>query len=109
MTKFKIKSGDKVIVTSGKDKGKTGTVLKVIIKDSKVVVSGVNVVKKHMKPSQKSEGGIISKEMPLHISNIAHIDPKSGKATKVGFKILKDGTKNRVARKSGEIIKVEGK
>lgn len=109
MTKFKIKSGDKVIVTTGKDKGKTGTVLKVLIKDNKVLVSGVNLVKKHMKPSQKSEGGIISKEMPLHISNVAHIDPKSGKATKTGYKVLKDGTKTRIAKKSGEIIKVEGK
>jgi len=109
MTKFKIRSGDKVIVTTGKDKGKTGTVLKVILQDSRIVVSGVNVVKKHTKPSQKSEGGIISKEMPLHISNVAHLDPKTGKATKVGFKTLKDGEKTRYAKKSGEIIKVEGK
>lgn len=109
MAKLKIRSGDKVIVTTGKDKGKTGTVLKVIKKDNKVLVSGINTVKKHTKPTQQSEGGIITKEMPLNISNVAHVDPKSGKATKVGYKILKDGTKTRIAKKSGEIIKVEGK
>lgn len=109
MAKMKIRSGDKVIVTNGKDKGKTGTVLKVMIQDNKLLVSGINLVKKHMKPSQKSEGGIISKEMPIHVSNVAHVDPKSGAATKVGYKTLKDGVKTRFAKKSGEIIKVEGK
>ncbi|MGV2432530.1 MAG UNVERIFIED_CONTAM: 50S ribosomal protein L24 [Rickettsiaceae bacterium] len=109
MTKLKIRSGDKVIVTTGKDKGKTGTVLRVITKNNRLVVSGVNVVKRHTKPSRDSEGGIISKELSIHISNVAHVDPQSGKATKVGMKILKDGTKTRFAKKSGEIIKVEGK
>jgi len=109
MVKMKIRRGDKVIVTTGKDKGKTGTVLKVIPQDSKLVISGVNVVKKHTKPSRTSEGGIIPKELPIHVSNVAHIDPKSGTATKVGIKILQDGTKTRVAKKSGEIIKSEGK
>lgn len=107
--KMKIRRGDKVIVTTGKDKGKTGTVLKVLPQDLKLVIAGVNVVKKHTKPSRTSEGGIIQKELPIHVSNVAHVDPKSGKATKVGFKVLKDGTKTRVAKKSGEIIKAEGK
>ncbi len=109
MSKMKIRRGDKVIVTTGKDKGKTGTVLKVLLKNSKLVISGVNIVKKHTKPSRTSEGGILPKELPIHVSNVAHVDPKSGAATKVGFKILKDGTKTRVAKKSGEIIKAEGK
>lgn len=106
----KIRKGDKVIVTTGKDKGKVGSVLTVFPAKGKVTVSGVNVVKKHTKPSRDSEGGIISKELPVHVSNLAHVDPKSGKATKVGYKILKDGTKERFAKASGEIIKkVEGK
>lgn len=106
----KIRKGDKVIVTTGKDSGKVGSVLKVLTEKNRVVVSGVNVVKKHTKPTRDSEGGIISKELSVHVSNVAHVDPKSGKATKVGYKILKDGTKERVAKASGEIIKkVEGK
>ena len=109
MNKMKIRRGDKVIVTTGKDKGKVGTVLRVIPKDARLVVSGVNVVKKHMKPSRTSEGGIVSKELPLHVSNVAHVDPKQGVATKVSIRVLEDGTKVRVAKKSGEIIKVEGK
>lgn len=107
--KMKIRKGDKVIVTTGKDKGKVGQVLRAIPKELKVVVAGINTVKKHTKPSRTSEGGMVIKEMPIHVSNIAHVDPKSGKATKVGIKILKDGTKARVAKKSGEMINVEGK
>ena len=109
MIKFKIRKGDKVIVTTGKDKGKTGNVVSVIPAKSKVVVSGINVVKKHTKPSATSEGGIISKEMPIHVSNVAHVDPKSGKATKISYRILKDGEKVRVAKLSGEVISGEGK
>ncbi len=109
MQKMKIRRGDKVIVTTGKDKGKIGTVLRMLPKDLRLVVSGVNVVKKHTKPTKTSDGGIIQKELSLHISNVAHVDPKSGTATKVGIKVLTDGTKTRVAKKSGEIIKVEGK
>lgn len=106
----KIRKGDQVIVTTGKYKGKVGSVLKVLPEAYKAVVAGVNVVKKHTKPTREKEGGIISKELPIHISNIAHVDPKSGKASKVGFKVQKDGTKERFAKKSGEIIKkVEGK
>ncbi len=109
MIKLKIRTGDKVIVNTGKDKGKVGEVIKVMPRELKVVVAGVNVVKKHTKPSQKSEGGIIPKEMPIHISNVSHIDPKTGTATRVGIKKLKDGASVRVAKKSGEVISKEGK
>lgn len=109
MFKLKVKKGDKVIVTTGKYKGKIGEILKVIPKDNKAVVSGVNVAKKHTKASQFSEGGIIQKEMPIHISNISHVDPKTNKPTKVGYKVLEDGTKVRYAKKSGEILSGEGK
>lgn len=102
--KLKIKKGDQVIVTTGKDKGKTGEVLSVLVEDQRVLVKGVNVVKKHIKPSQLSAGGIESVERSIHISNVAHVDPKSGKATRVGYKVEKDGSKQRVAKKSGEVI-----
>lgn len=109
MNKLKIKKGDKVKVITGKSKGKIGDVLKVFPAEGKLLVSGVNLAKKHTKPSQMSEGGIVQKELPIHISNVSHIDPKSGVVTKVGFKILEDGKKVRVAKKSGEIISKEGK
>jgi len=109
MIKLKVKKGDEVIVITGKNKGKKGKVLSVLPKENKAVVSGVNLVKKHTKPSQNSEGGIIQKELPIHISNISLIDPKSGTSTRVGFKTLEDGSKVRVAKKSGEIIAREGK
>ena len=104
MIKLKIKKGDQVIVITGKNKGKKGKVLKVFPKEKKVLVGGINIVKRHTKPSQASNGGIISKESPIHTSNVAHVDPKLGCATKVGFKILNDGSKVRIAKKSGEII-----
>ncbi|UZW38370.1 50S ribosomal protein L24 [Rickettsia conorii] len=109
MIKLKVKKGDEVVVITGKYKGKKGKILKVFPEDSKVIVSGVNLVKKHTKANQMSEGGIITKELPIHISNIAHIDPKTGNPTKVAFKFLEDGSKVRVAKKSGEIIGKEGK
>jgi len=102
--KLKLKKGEKVIVTTGKDKGKTGEITTVFPKENKVVVSGVNMVKRHTKPSQESAGGIISKEMPIHVSNVALVDPKTGKATRVGYKVEKDGHKVRVAKKSGEVV-----
>jgi large subunit ribosomal protein L24 len=108
MMKLKVKKGDQVVVTTGKSKGKKGKILKVFPEDNKVVVAGVNIATKHTKPTQNTGGGIVQKELPIHISNIAHMDPKTGAATKVGFKILADGTKVRIAKKSGEIIK-EGK
>jgi len=99
-----IKKGDKVIVITGADKGKTGDVLKVMPKEGRVIVKGVHVVKKHQRPTQKEAGGIIEKELSIDISNVALIDPKSGKATRVGYKMLDDGKKVRIAKKSGEVI-----
>jgi len=102
--KLKIKKGDKVIVITGKDKGKTGEVTKVLVQENKVIVSGINMVKRHTKPSQESAGGIISKEMPIQISNVAYVDPKTNKPTRLGIKVDKDGRKVRVAKKSGEVV-----
>ena len=102
--KLKLKKGDKVIVTTGKDKGKTGEITTVFPKENKVIVGGVNMVKRHTKPSQESAGGIVSKEMPIHVSNVALVDPKTGKATRIGYKVEKDGRKVRVAKKSGEVV-----
>ena len=101
---MKIKKGDKVIVITGKDKGKTGEVTKAMPKEGKVLVSGVNMVKRHTKPSQENAGGIISKELPIHVSNVAIVDPSSGKATRIGKKLTKDGRKVRFAKRSGEVI-----
>lgn len=101
----KIKKGDYVVVISGKDKGRKGEVLKVSPKDEKVVVKGIRMVKRHVRPSQMDpDGGIKEFEAPIHVSNVAHLDPKEDKPTRVGFKTLKDGKKVRVARKSGEVI-----
>lgn len=102
--KLKIKKGDKVVVLTGKDKGAKGEVLKVFPEDSRVLVQGVNLVKKHQKPSAVDAGGIKSVERAIHVSNVALIDPKSDKPTRVGYKTNKDGTKVRVARRSGETI-----
>ena len=106
--KLKVKKGDQVIVLSGDDKGKTGEVVKAMPKEGKVVVQGINLVKRHTKPSQttpgqQSAGGIITKEAPIHVSNVALVDSQSGKATKVGYK-EENGRKVRFARKSGEVI-----
>ncbi len=100
---MKIKKGDQVIVTTGRDKGKQGEVLRAMPKTNKVVVQGVNIVKRHTRPSQTNAGGIISKEAPIDVSNVALIDPETGKATRVGFKVV-DGEKVRVAKKSGKVI-----
>jgi large subunit ribosomal protein L24 len=103
----KIKKGDSVVVRSGKDKGRTGTVLQVMPKDGKVLVQGVNVATRHKKPTQADpQGGIDRREAPMHISKIGLADPKSGKATRVRFETGKDGNKVRIAVKSGE--KVDG-
>ena len=109
MHKLKIKKGDKVQVVTGKNKGKVGDVTKVFPSENKVIVSGVNLAKKHTKPSQTSEGGIIQKELPIHVSNVSHVDPKTNEITKIGYKTLEDGKKVRFAKKSGEIISIEGK
>ena len=100
----KIKKGDKVVVLAGRDKGKTGEVLQVLPKDARAVVRGVNLVKRHTKQSPQSEGGIISKEATIDLSNIAVADPKDGKPTRVGFKVLDDGRKVRFAKRSGDLI-----
>jgi large subunit ribosomal protein L24 len=101
-----IKKGDRVIVTTGRDKGKKGDVLRVYPTEARAVVSGVNIAKRHTKQSAKSQGGIVNKEAPIHLSNLAHVDPKSGAATRVGWKVLGDGRKVRFAKKSGEVIDV---
>ncbi|MEM9169120.1 MAG: 50S ribosomal protein L24 [Pseudomonadota bacterium] len=100
----KIKKGDKVVVLAGKYRGVEGEVLQVMPKDDRVLVQGVNLVKKHQKQTQTEQGGIITKEAPIHVSNVAYVDPESGKPTRVGFKINEDGTKVRVAKRSGEVI-----
>jgi large subunit ribosomal protein L24 len=103
----KIKKGDRVLVLAGKDKGKTGTVLQVIPTETKALVQGINLVRKHTKQSASQDAGIYTKEAPIHLSNIALVDPNSGdkpKPTRVGFKINDDGTKVRIARASGASI-----
>ena len=100
----KIKKGDKVVVLTGRDSGKSGEVLQVMPKESLAVVRGVNVVRKHQKQTMQQEGGIISKELPVHLSNLAIADPKDGKPTRVGFKIMDDGRKVRFAKRSGDLI-----
>ena len=105
MATAKIRKGDKVVVLSGKDKGRTGEVIRSIPKDMKVIVSGVNVAARHRKPSQiNPQGGIERKEAPMHVSKVAIVDPKDGKATRVRFETAKDGKKVRVAARSGEKI-----
>jgi large subunit ribosomal protein L24 len=103
-TKLKIKKGDKVIVITGRDKGKQGEVLRVLRADERVIVQGVHIVKRHTRQTAGNPGGIVEKEAAIHISNVAHVDPKSGKPTRVGYKFLEDGRKVRVARRSGETI-----
>jgi large subunit ribosomal protein L24 len=105
--KYKIRKGDKVIVTTGKDKGKRGKVTIVYPSKALALVSGINIVLRHVKPTQHSEGGILKKEKPIHISNLAILDPTLDKPTKVGFKILESGEKVRYSKLSGEIIKLE--
>ncbi len=102
--KLSIKKGDKVVVITGKDKGKNGEVIQVYPSLNKVRIAGINIAKRHTKPSYAGAGGVVEKEMPIHISNVSHIDPKTSKPTKVGIKVLKDGKKVRFAKKSGEVI-----
>lgn len=102
--KLKIRKGDRVIVIAGKDKGKTGDVVLVMPKDNRAIVSGVNVAKRHQRQSAQQEGGIVNKELPIHISNLALVDPKDNKPTRIGYKVLEDGRKVRVARRSSEVI-----
>jgi len=100
----KIKKGDKVVVLTGRDKGRTGEVVQVLPKEERAVVRGVNLVKRHQRQTAQQEGGIVSKEASVHLSNIAVADPKDGKPTRVGFKTLDDGRKVRFAKRSGDLI-----
>jgi large subunit ribosomal protein L24 len=102
--KLKIKKGDRVKVITGRSKGKVGDVLRVLATEQKVVVAGVNMIKRHTKPGRTDAGGIIEREAAIHVSNVALLDPKSDKPTKVGYRFLEDGRKVRFARASGEII-----
>jgi large subunit ribosomal protein L24 len=103
MAAFKIKKGDNVVVITGKDKGKTGSVLKVMPAENRVVVQGINVAKRHTKPRPGQPGGMVEKELSIHVSNVAHVDPKDNKPTRVGWKTI-DGRKLRYAVRSGEMI-----
>jgi large subunit ribosomal protein L24 len=102
----RIRKGDRVVVTTGRDKGKKGEVLKLYPKGARALVSGVNVVKRHQRQTQRQQAGIVSKESTIHLSNLAHADPKTGEPTRIGFKFLGDGRKVRFAKKSGEVIDV---
>ena len=104
MPSLKIKKGDHVIVLAGRDKGKHGEVIKVIPKENRALVRGVNMVRRHQRQSATTEGGIISKEASIALSNLALEDPKDGKPTRVGFKFLEDGRKVRFSKRSGEVI-----
>lgn len=104
MAKLKIKKGDRVVVLAGKDKGKQGEVVKMLPKEERAIVAGVNMIKRHQRQTASQEGGIISKEASIHISNLAVEDPQDGKPTRVGYKTLEDGRKVRFAKRSGEVI-----
>ena len=102
----RIRKGDKVVVITGRDKGRTGEVIRVMGVEDRALVRGVNMVKRHQRQSAQQEGGIISKEAPIHLSNLALADPKDGKPTRIGFKIMPDGKKVRVAKRSG--VEIDG-
>jgi large subunit ribosomal protein L24 len=102
MSMAKIRKGDRVVVLAGRDKGKKGEVFQVLPDEGRAMVRGVNMIRKHQKQTPQQEGGIIAREAPIQLSNIAVEDPKDGKPTRVGFKVLEDGTKVRIARRSGE-------
>ena len=104
MPKMKIKKGDNVVVITGRDKGKAGEVLRVLPAERRLIVQGVHVARRHTKPRMGDPGGIVDKELTIDVSNVAHIDPQSGKPTRVGYKTLDDGRKVRFARRSGEVI-----
>ena len=104
MPKLKIKKGDNVVVISGRDKGRTGEVLRVFPAENRLIVQGVHVARRHTKPRLGDPGGIVDKELTIHVSNLAHIDPQTNKPTRIGYKLLDDGRKVRVARRSGEVI-----
>lgn len=102
--KMKIKKGDRVIVTTGRDKGKSGTVTRVVKSDATLIVEGINLVKRHLKVSAGNPNGMVTKEATIHVSNVALLDPKTNEPTKVGYKFLEDGTKVRYSKKTGETL-----
>ena len=104
MPKLKIKKGDNVVVISGRDKGKQGEVLRVFPDEGRLIVQGVHIARRHAKPRMGDPGGIVEKELTIHVSNVAHLDPQSGKPTRVGYRLLEGGRKVRFARRSGEVI-----
>ena len=104
MAKLKIKKGDTVVVLTGRDKGKTGSVLRALPRENKLIVQGVNVAKRHQRQTPTAQGGIVEKELPIHVSNVAVADPKDNKPTRVGFKVNKDGSSSRIAKRSGEAL-----
>ena len=104
MPKMKIKKGDNVVVITGRDKGKAGEVLRVLPAERRLIVQGVHVARRHTKQRMGDPGGIVDKELTIHVSNVAHVDPQSGKPTRVGYKTLDDGRKVRIARRSGEVL-----
>ena len=103
--KLHVKKDDNVIVITGKDKGKKGRIIAAYPRENRVLVEGVNMVKRHTRPNQANpQGGIIEREAPIHVSNVMHVDPKSGKPTRIGYKVLDNGEKIRIAKKSGQEI-----
>lgn len=102
--KLKVRKGDRVVVLTGRDKGKVGQILHVLVKENRAVVQGVHIARRHQRQTPAQEGGIVPKEMPIHISNLAIADPKTGKPTRIGYKVLKDGRKVRFAKRSGEVV-----
>jgi large subunit ribosomal protein L24 len=104
MMAAKIKKGDKVVVRAGRDKGRSGEVRQVMRTENRAIVAGVNIVRRHTRQTPQTEGGILTKEAPIHLSNLAIADPKTGKPTRVGFKVLDDGRKVRFAKRSGDLI-----
>jgi large subunit ribosomal protein L24 len=103
-SKLKLKKGDEVIVITGRDKGKSGKILRAFPDARRVIVQGVNTVRRHTRPTRTQSGGIVEKELPVSISNLAILDPKTGQASRVGYKFLEDGRKVRIAKASGEVI-----
>jgi len=104
--KIRLKKGDKVVVLAGKDKGKHGEIVRMIPRELRAVVAGVNMIKRHTRQTQTTAGGIIEREAPIHVSNLAIEDPRDGQPSRVGFKVLEDGRKVRFAKRSGEVIDV---
>jgi large subunit ribosomal protein L24 len=102
--KLKIRKGDRVVVLTGRDKGKVGQILHVLTAENRAVVQGVHIARRHQRQTAAQEGGIIAKEAPIHVSNLAIADPKTGRPTRIGYRVLKDGKKVRFAKRSGEVI-----